>query len=318
MERPWKAPPEAERKVPPALLEWKAPQPFLSKGLPSSTMQGPSPPPTTQGLKMAELGGILVPPGLVIPEGANTHGKHNLRGHGGQRDEDGVHTTEKKTKEAADAQEFWKDPSPASSAKALPQSHGDGDKRKVTMYDRPDIVWMEAQNQVPSDEHLKFTASMSKELDQWLRYQALAVSDPTADSDPSEGSKGSEASEATVSNDSSKSSEISVVVEWPAVADRLVEAMITEDEAKKKEIEKQLQKRKERFLKERKKRPYIAWKNGEPQREASRNKTRKQKTAKVNEVAADYVLKEAVKSPRDEQHEAALEQMKAGCDKGGG
>ena len=38
----------------------------------------------------------------------------------------------------------------------------------------------------------------------------------------------------------------------------------------------------------------------------------------MNEVAADYVLKEAVKSPRDEQHEAALEQMKAGCDKGGG
>ena len=59
------------------------------------------------------------------------------------------------------------------------------------------------------------------------------MSDPTADSDPSEGSKGSEASEATVSNDSSKSSEDSVVVEFPAVADRLVEAMITGDEAKK-------------------------------------------------------------------------------------
>ena len=72
---------------------------------------------------MAELCGIPVPPGLVNPEGANTHGKYNLRGHGGQRDEDGVHTTEKKTKEAADAQEFWKAPSPAPFAKALPQSH---------------------------------------------------------------------------------------------------------------------------------------------------------------------------------------------------
>ena len=39
-------------------------------------------------------------------------------------------------------------------------------------------------------------------------------------------------------NDSSMSSEDSVVVEFPAVADRLGEAMITGDEAKKKEIEK--------------------------------------------------------------------------------
>ena len=109
-----------------------------------------------------------------------------------------MHTTENKTKEAADAQEFWKAPSPASSAKALPQSHGHGDERKVTMHFPPDTVWIEAENQVPSYERLKVTAKMSKELDEWIRYQAekanaKAVSDPTADSDPSEGGNGSEA-----------------------------------------------------------------------------------------------------------------------------
>ena len=81
-----------------------------------------------------------------------------------------MHTTEKKTKEAADAQEFWKDPSPASSAKALPQSHGDGDKRKVTMYDPPEIVCMKAEKQAPSHQRQKFTSSMSKEIDTWILF----------------------------------------------------------------------------------------------------------------------------------------------------
>ena len=168
-----------------------------------------------------------------------------------------------------------------------------------------EIIRIRAENETPSDECKQFTASMSKELTQCLH----AVNDPTAGSDPSEGSKGSEASQATVSGDSSKSPEISVV-EWPpAVAGRLGEAMTTGDEAQKEEFEKELQEE-VCFLKERTRGPHSAWRNGEPQSDASRNETRQQKRAKVNEVAADSVLKEAVKSPRDEQHEAASEQMK--------
>ena len=147
-------------------------------------------------------------------------------------------------------------------------------------------------------------------MDTWILYKkeqenAKAVSDPTADSDPSKGSKGAKASD---SNDSSKSSEDSAVVEDPA--ERYVEALIARDEAKKQEIKEHLQKRKERYLEERAEYGYIAWRKGEQQREASRNKTPEQTTAKVNKVAADYEFMEAVKSPRVEQHEAASKQKK--------
>ena len=247
----------------PLELTWKAPPAVTEVTAPQSTMQPPPPPPppplpTTQGLDLGQkIAGVPVPPWLHRKKGARKYGQPNLRGHGDQRKEDGVHITEEKTKEAADAQEFWKASSPASSTKALAQS-GHVDERKVTLNYPPEIIRIKAENQTPSDECQQFTASMSKEFTQWLH--AWPVNDPTADSDPSEGSKGSEASQATVSGDSSKSPEISVV-EWPpAVAEKLGEAMITGDEAQKEEFEKVLQKGKVCFLKERKRGPHIAWK----------------------------------------------------------
>ena len=205
-------------------------------------------------------------------------------------------TTENDTREAADAQESCKAPSPAPPAKALSKS-GHGDRRRVTMdldFKNEQVLFHKEEEEAPSLSDLQLSRDMQETFELWLRFRknitnAKARSATTQDSDSSfvdssEDNKGSDTSESKESNASHISSGDSAVVEESAVVPTLAEAIKSRDEEGVRIGERRLRIQRGRFQRDIKTVRFQAWVKMEKKREDWNRRSPEEKIQRANQV----------------------------------